>query len=89
MSVHRVEGIFNAAEKSRELPLQSSVCIAQSLHVLFQRGFILITISIFTFFYSGSVEELTRSRELGGAATQVFIKKNHPSLKSTKWTELN
>lgn len=75
MSVHRIEGTFKAVEESREIPLQSSVCIAQSSHVLFQRGFILIII-IFAFFYSDSVEELTHSRELGWAVTQVFIKKS-------------
>lgn len=85
--MHRIQGIFNPAEESRELPLQSSVCIAQSFHVLIQRGFIHIIIT-FAFVYSGSVEELTHSRELGGAVTQVFVK-NHPLLKSPKWTELN
>lgn len=50
--------------------------MAQPFHVLFQRGFILIIIIIFAFFHSGSVEELTHSRELGGAVTQAFTKKS-------------
>lgn len=52
--------------------LFSNFCLHSTAipYFIFKEDFIFIIIIIFTFFYSGSVEELTHSRELGGAVTQ-------------------
>lgn len=42
---------------------------------------------MFAFFYSGSADELTYSRELGEAVTQAFTTNRH-LLKRAEWIEL-
>lgn len=54
--------------------LFSNLCLHSTAIPCFISKRLYSFIIIFAFFYSGSVEELTHSRELGGAVTQVLQK---------------